>query len=47
LFACLHAAIIFSQSALDVAIGFSHNTCLPAAAARIVYSACIVFGTAM
>ena len=29
------------------AIGFSHSTWTPAAAARIVYSACIEFGSAM
>ena len=42
-----HASTIALQSATLVAIGFSHNTCLPAFAARIVYSACIEFGSAM
>ena len=28
-----------------VAIGFSHSTCLPAWCARIVYSACMLFGS--
>ena len=29
------------------AIGFSHRTCLPAVAARIVHSACRWFGSGM
>ena len=33
-----------SPSATVVHMGFSHSTCLPARAARMVYSACIEFG---
>ena len=36
-----------SQSLAVTAIGFSHSTWTPAAAARIVYSACIELGSAM
>ena len=32
------------QSSGVLAIGFSHITCLPALAARIVYSACMLLG---
>ena len=42
--ACLHAAIILSQSSTVNAIGFSQITSLPALAARMVYSACMEFG---
>ncbi len=40
-----HAAAIASASAADVASGFSHRTCLPAAAARRVHSRCRAFGS--
>ncbi len=46
LFAFLHAASIASASATLVAIGFSHSTCLPAFAERIVNSACMLLGNA-
>ncbi len=36
-----------SQSATELAIGFSQSTCLPACAARMVYSACMLLGSAM
>jgi hypothetical protein len=39
------AAIIASNSRGVLAIGFSHRTCLPAFNARIVYSACMLFGS--
>jgi len=42
----LQAATIASASATLVDIGFSQSTCLPALAARIVYSACIELGRA-
>ena len=35
------------QSATLVAIGFSHSTCLPAAAAATVASRCRAFGVTM
>ena len=35
-----------SQSATVVAMGFSQRTCLPALAARMVYSACMELGRA-
>jgi hypothetical protein len=44
--AALQAAIIASAVATSVDIGFSQSTCLPALAARIVYSECIEFGNA-
>ena len=46
-FAFSIAAIIVRHSAGDVAIGFSHSTCLPATAARTVNSACKAFGKTM
>ncbi|XXU82670.1 hypothetical protein WMF21_33360 [Sorangium sp. So ce1099] len=45
--AFLHASIISTHSADVLAIGFSQSTCLPAWAARSVYSWCMLFGSTM
>src|SRR5271154_1547238 len=46
LLAALQASIMARESATLVAIGFSQRTCLPALAERIVYSACMLLGSA-
>ena len=46
-FAARQASIMCCASATEAAIGFSHSTCLPAAAARAVKSACIALGSTM
>ena len=44
-FAERHASIISRHLALLTSIGFSHSTCRPIFAARMVYSACIALGS--
>jgi hypothetical protein len=45
--ACLQASIMARRSSDEIAMGFSQRTCLPALAARMVYSACKLLGRPM